>query len=1218
MSDKIISYFRFNFFLFLAIASLLVSVVVKVFFVESNAYGSFLRQVSENVREELDLTEAFAGELSTKLKNPDFFENPFALQYPNTTLIFRKGNLIFWSDNQFLVNFEQTEAIDGVSCLDSRHGVMLVYHQKVNDSTDVACVIPVYEKYNIENAYIKSSPNKKFFPDEKVSITNVKEGNYHVTDKRGVYLFSVIFPENYRYYSWHQYIVVFFALLAFVFLYFEFRAVILDLLGKNQFLKAFWLITLSLTGLRGVMLMFNLPHNLTEIGIFDSDFFPNSVISPSLGDLLLNELSLLVIVGYSFLYLRQFLREKEFNFPPAGRILVAAVLVFLGFLMMSHLFDLVKNMYQSPQIILDITMRTDEELFRLSGYVVVLSGALSYFLLVHIAAEILGKTGITNAQLQAVQIVCAFFALLIFKDRFEIVLLHFAYATVITNTRLTPFLRQISALTFVYIFIGAFFSAAAVTLAISESEDLRELHRKENLSEYLLAENDFVAENILNSVVERIPNDPLMLSRLYSPYAPKEIVEKKIKRFYLGNYFDKYDVKIYQFSGANLPQSVASEPYDSLVSRFARPEYRTNFKSIFFINDAFKNQKTYFTFIEIEKYEQIVGKLVIELRLKKFVPNSIFPNLLLDKKFNPIISLENMSYAVYFDGKLLNSYGEYAYEGKLQEKFGKEKEISEDGYRHLMIKDVSGRKIVLLSSKENVLLRLVSNLSLMLLLSLISFTTAVALYRFYFRRDHFFYGFAVRLQIYLNAAFFLPLVITSLIVVSILNKQNKDEIVREHYEKAENAAANIVTELNEFVNISEGSRDRLIDALIAVARLTQIDVNLFDKQGRLIISSQQELFDNNLLEPYINPSAAAAITAQKQKKVITEEKIGKLKYRSAYVALNSFETGELLGILSVPFFEAKSRSDIQIRAVLVSILNFFTLVLIVLSVLAYWVSKLLTEPISMLTERLRQISLSDHNEPLSYHSEDEIGLLVEGYNNMLVKLEESKNALAQNEKETAWREMAKQVAHEIKNPLTPMRLTLQHLERVTSGEANPMAKRSVETLLRQIDTLADIANSFAAFAKMPIPVEEIFDVGKVLDQIVQLYTAEKGHVLEFSRQEGQFFIKGDSKLIGRIFTNLIINAFQAIPENVYPDVRVALEKVSKDFVRVSISDNGTGIDDKIAQKVFLPNFTTKGTGSGIGLAVAKRGIEHAGGRIWFETELGIGTTFFVEIPLEKN
>jgi signal transduction histidine kinase len=466
----------------------------------------------------------------------------------------------------------------------------------------------------------------------------------------------------------------------------------------------------------------------------------------------------------------------------------------------------------------------------------------------------------------------------------------------------------------------------------------------------------------------------------------------------------------------------------------------------------------------------------------------------------------------------------------------------------------------------------------------------------------------VKLQIYLNAAFFLPIIITSLLVISILNKQNKDEILREHFEKAENAAQNLVTEMSEY-SLSNDNKDKLIDALIAIARITQIDINLFDKEGKLIVSSQQELFENNLLEPFINPLALQSLSKQKQKKVILDEKIGKLKYRAAFVTVNSFETGEILGILSVPFFEAKSRSDIQIRAVLVSIMNIFTVVLLVLSVLAYWVSKLLTEPISMLTERLQQISLSDHNEPLLYHSEDEIGLLVDGYNNMLLKLEESKNALAQNEKESAWREMAKQVAHEIKNPLTPMRLTLQHLERVTSSDNNSPAKRSIETLLRQIETLTDIANSFSAFAKMPIPVEELFDIGKTLDHTIQLYIADKGHILTIERETGEFWVKGDNKLLGRIFTNLIINAFQAIPENVYPDVKVVLRKSGRDFVLISISDNGSGIDEGVAQKIFLPNFTTKTSGSGIGLAVAKRGIEHAGGRIWFETELGVGTTF---------
>ena len=236
---------------------------------------------------------------------------------------------------------------------------------------------------------------------------------------------------------------------------------------------------------------------------------------------------------------------------------------------------------------------------------------------------------------------------------------------------------------------------------------------------------------------------------------------------------------------------------------------------------------------------------------------------------------------------------------------------------------------------------------------------------------------------------------------------------------------------------------------------------------------------------------------------------------------------------------------------------------------------------------------------------------------MVRNLEESKHALARGEKESAWREMAQQVAHEIKNPLTPMKLTLQHLQRTLASQSPDTvdrAGRSIATLIEQVDTLSDIATSFSAFAKMPIPKEERFDVAEVLRQTTNLYGTDPTVRLETDIGEKNCPVKGDAQLMSRIFTNLIINGIQSVPEGRQPHIGVSLHR-QNGHVIVTVADNGTGIPDTIQAKVFLPHFSTKATGSGIGLAVAKRGVEHAGGQIWFETAAGKGTTFYVQLPV---
>jgi nitrogen fixation/metabolism regulation signal transduction histidine kinase len=250
-------------------------------------------------------------------------------------------------------------------------------------------------------------------------------------------------------------------------------------------------------------------------------------------------------------------------------------------------------------------------------------------------------------------------------------------------------------------------------------------------------------------------------------------------------------------------------------------------------------------------------------------------------------------------------------------------------------------------------------------------------------------------------------------------------------------------------------------------------------------------------------------------------------------------------------------------------------------------------------------------------------LLVREYNAMLTKLEASKRELAAQEKEAAWREMARQVAHEIKNPLTPMKLSLQFLQKAIT-ERRPNAEELIgrisQTLITQIDVLSDIATSFSTFTNLPAMRPERLDVAAVLRRCTALHQPDAADgALELhlpaDAETGRYMVFADENLLVRTFNNLLINARQAVPAGREPHIDVSLAPANGSRVRVAIRDNGAGIPDEVREKVFVPNFTTKETGSGIGLAVAKRGIESAGGKIWFETEVGEGTDFFIELPL---
>jgi nitrogen fixation/metabolism regulation signal transduction histidine kinase len=240
--------------------------------------------------------------------------------------------------------------------------------------------------------------------------------------------------------------------------------------------------------------------------------------------------------------------------------------------------------------------------------------------------------------------------------------------------------------------------------------------------------------------------------------------------------------------------------------------------------------------------------------------------------------------------------------------------------------------------------------------------------------------------------------------------------------------------------------------------------------------------------------------------------------------------------------------------------------------------------------------------------------MVKEYNQMLFKLGESKAELEHTQRERAWREIAQQVAHEIKNPLTPMKLTLQQLERSLTTDTHTPEKteKAVTSLLTQVETLNEIASSFSSFAKMPEPVMQPLELVSLLKRIVDLHM--HAGELTFNPTIKEAFVNGDEQLLGRTFSNIILNAFQSAQPGKMMTVNVMLSQENGNYI-IAFQDSGKGIQPHEAERIFSPYFTTKHSGSGLGLAISKQAIEQMNGRIWFETILGKGSTFYISLPI---
>jgi len=297
------------------------------------------------------------------------------------------------------------------------------------------------------------------------------------------------------------------------------------------------------------------------------------------------------------------------------------------------------------------------------------------------------------------------------------------------------------------------------------------------------------------------------------------------------------------------------------------------------------------------------------------------------------------------------------------------------------------------------------------------------------------------------------------------------------------------------------------------------------------------------------------------------------------------------------------------------------ILLLVVLVVSVVLADRITQPLRVIQNRIAKVSLSKKNEKIIYERRDEIKGLVEEYNYMVDEIERSAELLAQSERESAWREMAKQIAHEIKNPLTPMKLNIQHLQRtfMGKGKENEIIDRISKTLIEQIDSLSSIANEFSDFAKMPRAKNERINLVNKLRDTLQLF--ETTDRIEISLEMGDLkkvYVYGDREQMMRVFINLIKNSIQSIPETRQGKIDIRLEIQNNSHALITISDNGKGIPEDIKDRLFQPNFTTKSGGMGMGLAISSNIIKSFGGEIWYETVINRGTNFFVKLPLIKE
>jgi len=350
---------------------------------------------------------------------------------------------------------------------------------------------------------------------------------------------------------------------------------------------------------------------------------------------------------------------------------------------------------------------------------------------------------------------------------------------------------------------------------------------------------------------------------------------------------------------------------------------------------------------------------------------------------------------------------------------------------------------------------------------------------------------------------------------------------------------------------------------------------------------------------------------------LQQEQIGKMDYLSAYIPLLN-EASHKIGYLNIPYFTHQKAFRQEITTFILAFINIYVFLLLTSILVALFISSRITLPLRLIREHLQGVQFGKNPTPIRYRSDDELGILIAEYNRKIEELAESAELLARSERESAWREMARQIAHEIKNPLTPMKLSIQFLQRTDPMKVdnyNELRDRVTSTIVEQIDNLSAIATEFSNFAKIPKANNERFNLSNRIMEIIPLfdYSGECKFETHFEGTEN-LEVFADKEQFSRAIINLVKNAIQAIPDDRKGKIIIGIKR-ERSCALLSVIDNGKGIPDELYERIFVPNFTTKTSGTGLGLAITKGIVENFGGEIWFNSENGIGSTFFIRIPI---
>lgn len=465
-------------------------------------------------------------------------------------------------------------------------------------------------------------------------------------------------------------------------------------------------------------------------------------------------------------------------------------------------------------------------------------------------------------------------------------------------------------------------------------------------------------------------------------------------------------------------------------------------------------------------------------------------------------------------------------------------------------------------------------------------------------------------------------ILASILIALVTVYQYREEAYDYHKERLQRKEASIRDNIDYVLKNTtyplETQQFPLIfkNKIYEIKDIHNLEVYLYDLEGNLLKSSRASLV-RDTTDNHMPDYALAGLQNSADKHFVEEFEEDGVKYQSSYSYITDGQF-KPLAILNLPYIADDDFINKELTENLQRLAFAYGFMLLIAIALAYFLSSYITRSLNQVSDMITKTRLDTRNERirLDENTTQEISALVQAYNSMVDELEASAARLAASEREAAWREMAKQVAHEIKNPLTPMRLTVQSFQRKFDPKdpgINEKMREYSNTLIQQIDTMSSIASAFSTYAKMPAQQDETLEVAKIVKLSLEIFN--EPYIFFEAEDEDNLVVKFDRTQLIRVVTNLVKNSIQAIEQQQPDQPKVEVKVLSRnDQVLIRVVDNGIGIPESNRPLVFEPKFTTKTSGMGLGLAMVKKIVETYGGAISFTSAEHIGTTFEVSIP----